>query len=79
VSARLQQEHQRLGRQYLPKGTDPSIYNQEQLDSIVDEIQLDSIVDEINGRPSKGLGVRSPLAVYRELLINKPQYSTFVH
>jgi IS30 family transposase len=59
-----------LVRQYLPKGTDLSIYSQE---------QLDAIVDEINGRPRKGLGVRSPLAVYRELLINNPQHSTLVH
>ena len=59
-----------LVRQYLPKGTDLSVYSQE---------QLDAIADEINGRPRKGLGVRSPLAVYRELLINNPQHSTFVH
>jgi IS30 family transposase len=59
-----------LVRQYLPKGTDLSIYSQE---------QLDAIADEINGRPRKGLGVRSPLAVYRELLINNPQHSTLVH
>jgi len=60
-----------LVRQYLPKGMDLSIYSQE---------PLDAIADEINGRPKKGLGVRSPpLAVYRELLINNPQYSTLVH
>ena len=59
-----------LVRQYLPKGTDLSGYSQE---------QLDAIADEINGRPRKGLGVRSPLAVYRELLINNPQHSTLVH
>ncbi len=59
-----------LVRQYLPKGTDLSIYSQQ---------QLDAIADEINNRPRKGLGVRSPLAVYRELLINNPQHSTLVH
>jgi IS30 family transposase len=59
-----------LVRQYLPKGTDLSLYSQE---------QLDAIADEINDRPRKGLGVRSPLAVYRELLINSPQHSTLVH
>lgn len=59
-----------LVRQYLPKGTDLSIYSQE---------QLDAIADEINNRPRKGLGVRSPLSVYRELLINSPQHSTLVH
>ena len=59
-----------LVRQYLPKGTDLSVYSQE---------QLDAIADEINGRPRIGLGVRSPFAVYRELLINSPQHSTLVH
>jgi IS30 family transposase len=59
-----------LVRQYLPKGTDLSVYSQE---------QLDAIADEINGRPRKGLGVRSPLAVYRELLLNSPQHSTAIH
>ena len=59
-----------LVRQYLPKGTDLSIYSQE---------QLDAIADEINNRPRKGLGVRSPLAVYRELLVNSPQHSSLNH
>lgn len=59
-----------LVRQYLPKGTDLSGYSQE---------QLDEIADQINGRPRKGLGVRSPLAVYRELLLNSPQHSTLIH
>lgn len=59
-----------LVRQYLPKGTDLSIYTQE---------QLDAIADEINNRPRKGLGVRSPLSVYRELLINSAQHSTLIH
>lgn len=47
-------------RQYLPKVTDLSGYSQE---------QFDAIADEINNRPRKGLGVRTPLAVYRQLLI----------
>ena len=59
-----------LVRQYLPKGADLSIYSQE---------QLDAIADEINNRPRKGLGVRSALAVYRELLLNSPQPSTLIH
>lgn len=59
-----------LLRQYLPKGTDLSGYSQE---------QLDAIADQINNRPRKGLGVRSPVAVYRELLINSPQHSTLIH
>lgn len=57
-----------LVRQYRPKGTDLSIYSKE---------QLDAIADEINKRPRIGLGVRSPLAVYRELLIKSPQHSTW--
>jgi IS30 family transposase len=59
-----------LVRQYLPKGTDLSGYTQE---------QLDAIADEINNRPRKGLSVRSPLAVYRKLLLNTPQHSTLIH
>lgn len=59
-----------LVRQYLPKGTDLSGYSQE---------RLDAIADEINNRPRKGLGVRSPLAVYQELLLMNPQHSTLIH
>lgn len=60
-----------LVRQYLPKGTDLSGYSQQ---------QLDAIADEINNRPRKGLGVRTPLAVYRQLLITHclPQ-SNIIH
>ncbi len=43
------------------------------------QVRLDAIAHEIYGRLRKGLGVRSPLAVYRELLINSPQHSTLVH
>lgn len=60
----------RLVRQYLPNGTDLSGYSQE---------QLDVIADQINNRPRKGLGVRSALAVYRELLLNSLQHSSPVH
>ncbi len=56
-------------RLYLPKGTGLSIYSQQ---------QLDAIADEINNRPRKGLVIRSPLVVYRMLLINNPQHSTLV-
>lgn len=59
-----------LVRQYLPKGVDLSVYSQE---------QLDAIADQINTRPRKGLGVRAPLAVYRELLLNSSHHSTAVH
>lgn len=58
-----------LVRQYLPKCTDLSGYSQE---------QLDAIADEINNRSRKGLDVRTPLAVYRQLLIthSEPQSNT---
>ncbi len=55
-----------LVRQYLPKGTDLSHHSQ---------AQLDAIADEINGRPRKGLGVRTPLAVYGEMLIKSTMHS----
>lgn len=59
-----------LVRQHLPKGTDLSGYSQE---------QLDAIAEQINNRPRKGLGVRSPPAVYRELLLNNLQHSALIH
>jgi len=60
-----------LVRQYLPKGTDLSGYTQQ---------QLDAIADQINTRPRKGLGVRCPLVVYRELLLNSSsQQSNLIH
>lgn len=59
-----------LVRQYLPKGADLSVYSQ---------LELDAIADEINNRPRKGLGLRSPLPVYRELLSNSQQHSMLIH
>lgn len=59
-----------LVRQYLPKGTDLSGYTQQ---------QLDAIADQINARPRKGLGVRCPLAVYREILLNSTFQSNIIH
>jgi IS30 family transposase len=59
-----------LVRQYLPKGTDLSGYTQQ---------QLHAVADQINARPRKGLGVRCPLAVYRELLLNSSQQSYLIH
>jgi transposase, IS30 family len=50
-----------LLRQYLPKGTDLSVYTQE---------QLDEIAWSLNTRPRKSLGFRSPVEVYSELLLN---------
>lgn len=48
-----------LVRQYLPKGTDLSGYNQE---------QLDAIADEMNRRPRKILDWATHLEVYNQWL-----------
>jgi IS30 family transposase len=48
-----------LLRQYLPKGTDLSVYSQK---------ELDDIALSLNTRPRKRHGFRTPLEVYNELL-----------
>ena len=48
-----------LLRQYLPKGTDLSVYTQ---------AELDEIADSMNTRPRKTLGWRTPLQVYQQFL-----------
>ena len=48
-----------LLRQYLPKGTDLSVYSQD---------QLEAIAYSLNTRPRKSLGFRTPLEVFTELL-----------
>ena len=48
-----------LLRQYLPKGTDLSVYSQE---------ELDEIADSLNTRPRQTLDWRTPLKVYAEML-----------
>jgi len=58
-----------LLRQYMPKGTDLSIYSQQ---------DLDAIADSLNTRPRQTLGWRSPLQVLAEILAN-PQESSPVH
>ena len=48
-----------LIRQYLPKGTDLSVYSQE---------QLDAIAYELNIRPRKRFGFKCPIEVMTELM-----------
>ncbi|GHB14231.1 hypothetical protein GCM10007159_40760 [Modicisalibacter luteus] len=47
-----------LLRQYLPKGTDLSVYSQD---------ELDAIADSLNTRSRKGLDWRTPLEVYADV------------
>ncbi len=56
-----------LLRQYLPKGTDLSVYTQE---------QLNEIAWSLNTRPRKKFGFRSPVEVYNELLLNMERAKT---
>ena len=48
-----------LLRQYLPKGTDLSVYSQD---------DLNAIAWKLNNRPRKIHGFRTPLQVYNEML-----------
>ncbi len=56
---RLRQNINGLLRQYLPKGTDLSIYSQE---------ELDAMADRLNNRPRAIHGFYPPIAVYRAML-----------
>jgi transposase, IS30 family len=49
-----------LLRQYMPKGSDLSIYSQD---------DLDALALSLNTRPRKTLGWKSPLAVYSEHMV----------
>ena len=52
-----------LLRQYMPKGTDLSVYTQE---------ELDAIADSLNNRPRQTLGWRTPLEAFAQALANTP-------
>ena len=59
-----------LLRQYMPKGTDLSVFSQD---------QLDAIADEMNNRPRATHGFFSPLQVFAKLLANSTHLSTPLH
>ena len=59
-----------LLRQYLPKGSDLSIYSQE---------ELDDIALSLNTRPRQTLGFRTPLQVYTEHIARLQIQSDSIH
>jgi transposase, IS30 family len=59
-----------LLRQYLPKGTDLSIYSQD---------ELDAIADSLNHRPRATHDFHSPLEVFAAILATASQSSTPIH
>jgi IS30 family transposase len=59
-----------LLRQYFPKGTDLSVYSQE---------QLDAVADQLNGRPRMTLGWRKPIEVYAQHLARLALQPDSVH
>ena len=59
-----------LLRQYLPKGTDLSIYSQD---------ELDAIADSLNNRPRATHAFHSPLEVFAQILEATRQAPTSIH
>jgi IS30 family transposase len=59
-----------LLRQYLPKGTDLSIYSQD---------ELDTIADSLNNRPRATHAFNTPIAVFAQMLAMAQQPSTLIH
>ncbi len=59
-----------LLRQYLPKGTDLSVYTQE---------ELDAIADSLNNRPHQTLNWRTPLEVFATTLANAQRAAASIH
>ncbi|MEM5372864.1 IS30 family transposase, partial [Paraburkholderia azotifigens] len=59
-----------LLRQYLPKGTDLSIYTQ---------IELDAIADSLNSRPRATHAFHSPFEVFERMLATASITSASVH
>jgi len=59
-----------LLRQYLPKGTDLSVYNQD---------ELDAIADSLNTRPRATHNWSTPLQVFAQTLANTHNPSTSIH
>lgn len=60
----------RLIRQYLPKGTDLSLYSQD---------ELDGIADSLNSRPRATHNWHTPLEVLAQTLANSHKPSSSVH
>jgi len=59
-----------LLRQYLPKGTDLSVYSQD---------ELDAIADSLNSRPRRTLNWDTPMQVFDRMLASPPQPNAPAH